>query len=146
MSEYDNVADESKPPEKPHAQSVKSGGLRITRVRSTYFTTNDDKDKEDGVSETIFLGTQVLASNTDHGKGLTYHNNSTNYGEDSSLNVDASECSKMRVNMRMSTDQKWHVKVKTYAWYSDDTEKQVGEADFDFGGNHREDNVYFLTC
>jgi hypothetical protein len=146
MSKYDNIANKSKPSKKPDPQSVKTAGLRIIKVRSTFFTTNDDKDREDGISETIFLGTQVLASNQDHGKGLVYRNNTPDYGEEFTVNVDASECSKMRYNMRMSTDQKWHVTVKTYAWYSDGTEKQVGEANFEYGGNHREDNVFFLTC
>src|ERR1044071_3910036 len=120
--------------------------IRIIKVQAIFYTQTDDKDEGDGIAETYYLGDKKLCGNTGWGKDLTFHDAEPNYGQKFDIDVPAEKCSQLRYNMIMENRDGWFVNVHVYAWYSNGRSHKVGEATFRFGGNHREDNVFFLTC
>jgi len=118
-------------------------GLRIIKLQSFFYTNTDDKEKGNGISESYYWGNMKICGNSGWARDIRFPEYVQNEGQMFEVDVAAEKGPYMRYNIITETDDVWDVTIYTFAWFSDGTKKQVGGANFMFGGKHRVENIYF---
>lgn len=134
-------------------QTVPSGGggggtpvLRIVSLQAEFHTTNDDKDRNDGISETYLNGTTIVGQNQSWGKGLIFRRNNKDLGEPFSVNVPLSDCRNMSYRYLMDNDDGWNVRFRIYATLSDGTRKLVADEHREIANGRPRSGTINFSC
>lgn len=120
----------------------------ITSVVTEFWTDGDDKDREDGISETFLTGTQVVGSNASWGKDLIFRNDSFNLGQTfdvSSYKIPASKCNTMSYRYLMDNGDGWKVTFRVYITLSNGARHLVAQVYKEINSNGRTGTIGF-TC
>lgn len=101
----------------------------IATIKTVFVTNDDDKDKNDGISESYMRGQEVLGRNTSWGKDLNFRDHSTNLGQEfdiSSYKIAAKNVGSIVYNWNMDNDDGWNVQMNVYIKLANGHEYQVG--------------------
>jgi hypothetical protein len=102
----------------------------ITRLVAEFHTTDDDKDRDDGISETYLFNGQIVGQNQSWGKDLVFRDNSVNLGQTfdvSAHGIAFSDIGRCQYRYLMDNDDGWHVIFRIKATLSDGTEHLVAD-------------------
>ncbi|MBB6253033.1 hypothetical protein [Nitrospirillum iridis] len=116
------------------ASAQSRGGDAETVIASIVcrFQTNDnDKDKDDGISETYKRGREVLGSNQSWGRDLCYRDHNTDWGQRfdiSGFNILARDVSSIVYEWSMDNDDEWNVGMTVLIKLQNGHEYEVGGA------------------
>jgi hypothetical protein len=105
------------------------GDQLVNRIYTVFATNDDDKDRGDGISEQYLRGSEVLGQNASWGKGLVYHDHSTDYGQNFDIaakKVKAKEIGQLVYQWRMDNDDGWNVQMTVYVQLANGSVYVVG--------------------
>lgn len=103
-------------------------GSTIRELQAEFWTDDDDKDKDDGISEAYVWNGQIIGQNQSWGKDLTFHNHQKDLGK--AFNVEAyglsiTDIRQVKYRYTMDNDDGWHVLFKIKARTVDGVEYLV---------------------
>lgn len=122
---------------------------KIVQVVAEFHTTDDDKDRNDGISESYLLGTQVIGSNQSWGKDLVFRDNSFNLGQTfdvRSSNIAFSRCKDLSYKYLMDNDDGWHVIFRIYVTLDDGTRHLAANEARNIANGSPRDGTIPLNC
>jgi hypothetical protein len=112
---------------------------KVRTIQVEFHTQSDDKDKDNGVSETLLFGTQIIGSNRSWGKGLTFRNNSQDLGQEfdvSAHNISAADLEKVTYKVEMDAEQGWHVRFVAIVKLDDGSRHEAGKHEAKLGDHN----------
>ncbi|PYI92586.1 MAG: hypothetical protein DME97_09745 [Verrucomicrobia bacterium] len=89
----------------------------INRIYTVFATNDDDKDRQDGISEQYARASEVLAQNASWGKGLIFREHGTDYGQNfdiSTRKIKAKEVGQIAYKWRMDNNDGWNVQMTVF--------------------------------
>jgi hypothetical protein len=101
------------------------GSVVVRELQAEFWTDDDDKDRDDAISEQYTWNGRVIAENRSWGKGLVYRNHSQNLGQAfnvESIGLTISDVRDVKYRYVMDNDDGWHVLFKIKARAVDATE------------------------
>jgi hypothetical protein len=105
--------------------------LAIKTIQAFFHTIDDDKDRNDGISESIVLnGNQILGFNLSWGNGLVFRDGHQDSGQSfdiQSNQVKAKEVGNIQYQYEMDTDQKWNVVFRIIITLENNHQYKVAE-------------------
>ena len=121
----------------------------ITHLEAEFHTTDDNKDKNDGISETYLHHQQVIGQNQSWGKDLNFRENQKDLGQKfdvSNFNIPFSSCKNLTYKYLMDNDDGWHVRFRIYATLDDGTRHEVANEHRNIANGDPRDGTIGFTC
>jgi hypothetical protein len=90
----------------------------INTVVNSFYTTDDDKDRAQGIYETLKYNTQIIGQNQHWGMGLVFREQTMDKGETfdvSALQIPVANLSMVSYSWYMRNGDEWHVKFNIVA-------------------------------
>ena len=114
----------------------------IKFIWTDFHTLDDDKDRDDGISEPYMLDSnRLLARNQSWGKDLVFREDSWDKGQVFDIghaNIPLTEVHRIKNKFDMDTDDGWNVVMHVHVKDSDGIEYEVGRQLWNIGdGNPR---------
>ena len=118
---------------------------KITTLQTRFHTLDDDKDRNDGVSETYMIdGNRVLGrngycQNRSWGKDLVFRNDSWGTGQEfdiSGENLDLGQVGRVKYQFDMDNDDGWNVEMHVRAKCDDGQEYEVAKQLWNVANGH----------
>jgi hypothetical protein len=118
----------------------------VKEIWAHFHTIDDDKDRDDGISETYMLdGRQIAAKNQSWGKGLVFRDDSWDLGQRfdvSGLGLRLNEINRLQYQFDMDNDDGWNVEIHIRVRTDDGNEYEVARQLCNIGdGNSRSGSV-----
>lgn len=116
----------------------------IRTIRTVFATNDDNKDKNDGISEKYSRGNEILGRNTSWGKDLEFHDHNTDYGQEfdiSAFKIPAKDVNGIVYSWSMDNDDGWNVQMTVYIKLANGHEYQVGGHYWNIHGGAKDGSI-----